>query len=207
MVAAGGGQPVTNPAQGVQTPPPAMTSGQTAPPPATVNRNPNIVPVTPVGGSNQPANPPTTPAAPPPGAGARPAQLTVTPPGQMQVGSGPYTLPIQIADANQLGTITLTISYNPAVLKARTVTEGAFMRQGGVATTFTPKIDEGAGRVEITIARPAGSPGISGTGLIGSLVFDALAAGQANMAIAGTATTATGQIMAMQIVPPQIVVR
>jgi hypothetical protein len=101
----GGGQPVTNPAgQGVQNPTGAGTigtKGQTSAPPPTVNRNPNIVPVTPVGGANQPANPPaTTPATPP--AGARPAQLTVTPPGQMQVGSGPYTLPIQIADANQL---------------------------------------------------------------------------------------------------------
>jgi general secretion pathway protein D len=211
-VAAGGGQPTTNPVQGAQNPPAAGTAGtagqtgQTTAPPPTVNRNPNIVPVTPVGGANQPANPPaTTPATPPPG--ARPAQLTVTPPGEMQVGGGPYTLPIQIADANQLGTITLTISYNPAVLKARTVTEGAFMRQGGIATTFTPKIDEGAGRVEITIARPAGTPGISGTGLIGSLLFDAVSAGQANMAITGTATTATGQIMSMQIVPPQIIVR
>jgi hypothetical protein len=157
--------------------------------------------VTPVGGSNQPANPAAPPASP------RPAQLTVTPPGQMQVGSGPYTMPIQISDANQLGSITLTISYNPAVLKARTVTEGAFLRQGGIATTYTPKIDEAAGRMEVTIARPAGAPGISGTGLIGSLVFDAISAGQANMSITGTATTATGQIMAMQIVPPQIIVR
>jgi general secretion pathway protein D len=204
MVAAGGGQSAaaTTPAQNAANP--AVTNpGQpatSAPPPA-ANRNPNIVPVTPVGGSSQPANPAGPPAAP------RPAQLTVTPPGQMQVGSGPYTLPIQISDANQLGSITLSISYNPAVLKARTVTEGAFLRQGGIATTYTPKIDEAAGRVEITIARPAGVTGISGTGLIGSLVFDAVSAGQANMSITGTATTATGQIMAMQIVPPQIIVR
>ena len=208
MVAAGGGQP------------PIASQQPVAPPIA--NRNPNIVPVTPVGGANQPTNPTAaspaappaaSPAAPPAGSPAgppaapRPALLTVTPPGQMQVGSGPYTMPIQIADANQLGTITLTISYNPAVLKARTVTEGAFMRNGGISTTFTPKIDEAAGRVQITIARPAGVAGVSGTGLIGSLVFDAVSAGQANMAITGTATNATGQIMSMQILPPQIIVR
>lgn len=210
MVAAGGGLPpvagqptqgATNPPAGVNNPP------ATAPPVA--NRNPNIVPVTPVGGANQPANPPagaTNPPATPLGA-ARPALLTVTPPGTMQVGGGPYTMPIQINDANQLGTITLTITYNPAVLKARTVTEGAFMRNGGIATTFTPRIDEAAGRVEITIARPAGVSGVTGTGLIGSLVFDAVTAGQANMAITGTATNSSGQIMAMQIVPPQIIVR
>lgn len=203
MAALGAGQPppAGQAAQpGAQTPPAGVAANpagqqQTAPPPV-ANRNPNIVPVTPVGGSQ-----PTTPPAP------RPAQLTVTPPGQLQAGGGPYTMPIQLADANQLGTITLTISYNTAVLRARTVTEGAFMRNGGIATTFTPRIDEAAGRVTITIARPAGSAGVSGTGLIGSLVFDAVAPGQANMTITGTATTATGQIMSMQIVPPQIVVR
>lgn len=200
MVAAGGGvPPATVPVQGAQNPP-VSANNPPAPAAPPANRNPNIVPVTPVGGTNQPANP----ATPPP---SRPALLTVTPPGQMQVGGGPYTMPIQINDANQLGTITLTITYNPAVMKARTVTEGAFMRNGGIATTFTPKIDEAAGRVEFTIARPAGISGISGTGLIGSLVFDAVAAGQANMAITGTATNASGQIMAMQIVPPQIIVR
>lgn len=209
MIAAGAGQtpPVTGqPTQGGQGTPAVTTNpAQGAAPPA-ANRNPNIVPVTPVGGANQPANPP---AAPPAGTNPapRPAQLTVTPPGQLQAGGGPYAMPIQIADANQLGSITLTITYNPAVLKARTAIEGSFLRQGGIATTFTPKIDEAAGRIEMTIARPAGSPGISGTGLIGSLVFDAVSAGQANMAITGTATTNTGQIMSMQVVPPQIVIR
>ncbi len=206
MVAAGGGlAPVTPPPGQVQNPTAGgAAGGQAAAPPPVANRNPNIVPVTPVGGTNQPANPPAGSTPPP---APRPALLTVTPPGQMQVGSGPYTMPIQITDANQLGTITLAISYNPAVLKARTVTEGAFMRNGGIATTFTPKIDEAAGRVEITIARPPGISGVTGTGLIGSLVFDAVAAGQANMAITGMGTTATGQIMAMQIIPPQIIVR
>ncbi|TAK17549.1 MAG: hypothetical protein EPO35_02795 [Acidobacteria bacterium] len=208
MVAAGGGQPPVagQTAQGAQNPPAGATppAGQTAVPPPAANRNPNIVPVTPVGGTNQPANPP---AGQQPPAAPRPAQLTVTPPGQLQAGGGPYTMPIQIADATQLGTITLTITYNTAVLKARTVTEGAFMRNGGIATTFTPKIDEAAGRVEITIARPAGVAGVSGTGLIGSLVFDAVGPGQANMTITGTANTATGQVMSMQIIPPQIVVR
>lgn len=205
MVAAGGGLPPVTPPQGAQNPPAGAGNppSQAAAPPPTANRNPNIVPVTPVGGTNQPGNPPASGTPSP----SRPSLLTVTPPGQMQVGSGPYTMPIQISDANQLGTITLTISYNPAVIKARTVTEGAFMRNGGIATTFTPRINEAAGRVEITIARPAGVSGVTGTGLIGSLVFDAVAAGQGNMAITGTATNATGQIMAMQIVPPQIIVR
>jgi general secretion pathway protein D len=204
MVAAGGGQtPVpATPAQpqGVQNPPAGVIPppNQAAAPPPAANRNPNIVPVTPVGGSGQ------TPATPP---ATRPAQLSITPPGQLQAGGGPYAMPIQLSDATQLSSITLSINYNPAVLKARTVTEGSLLRNGGIATTFTPKIDEAAGRIEITIARPSGAAGVSGTGLIGSLVFDAVAAGSANVTVTGTATNAAGQVMAMQIVPPQIIVR
>ena len=41
--------------------------------------------------------------------------------------------------------MTLTVTYNPNVLRVRTVQEGTFMRQGGVTATFTPRIDAVAG--------------------------------------------------------------
>ena len=63
-------------------------------------------------------------------------------------GGGPYTMPLQITDASQIGSVRLTISYNPAVLKAQTVTQGSFMTNGGVTTVFTPRIDEAGGKIE-----------------------------------------------------------
>jgi hypothetical protein len=147
-------------------------------------------------GGDSPANP--TPS--------RPASVTVTPPGQLQAGGGPYTMPVQVTDAQNIGSLMLTITYDPKVLTARTVTEGSFLRNGAT-TTFSPKIDADAGRIEISIQRPAGSPGVSGTGLAATLVFDVVSAGPANMNLTGSATNATGQLVVLQMIAPQIVVR
>ena len=175
--------------------PPAAPQGQTAPP--ATPRNPVVVPVTPV-----PTAPP--PAAQPPA--PRTATVTLAAPGALQAGGGPYTLPIQISDVTQLGSIRITLTYNPAVLRARQVTQGTFMTSGGITTVFTPRIDE-AGRVEILIGRPVGAPGVSGAGLLGAIVFDAVAAGQANLTMTATALTPSAQPIAVQIGPLSLVVR
>lgn len=195
--------------------PPAAQPAPVAQTPAP-QRNPVIVPVTPVISNAPPtgvqtAAPPTpAPAVPPPAQAApatRPATFTLTMPGPLQVGSGPYTSPIQISDVTQLGSVRMTITYNPAVLKARTVTQGSFMTNGGVTTTFTPQINEAAGRIDILIGRPAGAPGVSGTGLLGAVVFDTVAAGPANLSMTVTALTPTAQTIATQVTPLSVVVK
>ena len=63
---------------------------------------------------------------------AAPARITLSPPSEMRVGSGPYTIPISIAGATRVSTMTLSITYNPALVRIRNVQEGTFMRQGGI---------------------------------------------------------------------------
>ena len=62
----------------------------------------------------------------------------------MRVGGGPYTVPISIAGASRLSTVSMSITYNPAVLRVRSVQEGTFMRQGGITPTFTQQVDREA---------------------------------------------------------------
>ena len=82
------------------------------------------------------------------------AQMIVTPPSANSAWRAGRTLvPLSINNASRLSTLTLTVTYNPAVLRVRNVQEGTFMRQGGVTATFTPRIDAAAGRVDIAIAR------------------------------------------------------
>ena len=45
---------------------------------------------------------------------------------------GPYTVPVSINNASRVSTLTITMTYNPQVLRVRNVQEGTFMRQGGV---------------------------------------------------------------------------
>ena len=49
---------------------------------------------------------------------------------------GPYTVPLAVANASRLSMVTLTVTFNPAVLRVRNVQEGTFMRQGGVIASL-----------------------------------------------------------------------
>ena len=53
------------------------------------------------------------------------------PAGDVRVGAGPYMVPIYASNVSRASTVSLTVTYNPAVLRMRTVQEGSFLRQGG----------------------------------------------------------------------------
>jgi general secretion pathway protein D len=127
----------------------------------------------------------------------------ISPPGtEFRAGAGPYTVPISIAGAARLSTISLTITFNPSVLRLRTVQEGSFMRTGGVNATFTQQADGGTGRVDIAIMRNGDATGVAGTGLLAALLFDAVAPGSSNLAITGTAAAPGGAALPLQFGTP-----
>ena len=124
-----------------------------------------------------------------------------------QVAGGPYTVPVSINNASRVSVMTLTITYNPNVLRVRNVQDGTFMRQGGVATTFTPQIDAAAGRVDIAITRTGDQVGASGAGLLAALLFDAVAPGSAIISANGVASTPEGGAVTLQFSPVTVTVR
>ena len=103
--------------------------------------------------------------------------------------------------------MTLTVTFNPNVLRVRTVQDGTFMRQGGVATSFTPRIDAAAGRVDIAIARSADQTGASGAGLLAALLFDAVGPGSTRIEASGVASTPEGGPVNLQFSPVTVTVR
>ena len=144
------------------------------------------------------------PAAPSPATPTTPAgaQVVVSPPSaEFRVGGGPYTLPISVTNATRLSSMSLTITFNPAVVRVRTVQEGSFMRSGGVQAAFTNRADAAAGRVDIAIVRPGDSTGVAGTGLLAALVLDAIGSGPANLQVTGTGSAPGGAPIALQFMP------
>ena len=122
-----------------------------------------------------------------------PAQVILTPPGTtFQVAGGPYTVPVSVNNASRLSVLTLTVTFNPNILRVRTVQDGTFMRQGGVMASFTPRIDAAAGRVDIAIARTGDQVGASGAGLLAALLFDAVGPGSSVIQTSGVASTPEG---------------
>jgi hypothetical protein len=125
----------------------------------------------------------------------------------MRVGSGPYTIPISVAGASRLSTITLSITYNPALVRIRNVQEGTFMRQGGIAPAFTSQVDDKSGRIDIVITRPGDKTGASTSGLLAALLVEPLVAGTGSLGLTGSASVPGGDTAALQFLPAGITVR
>ncbi len=177
-VATAGGQGAAQAGQAAaNVPPPTPTP---TPPPT------RIVAVEPAG------------AAPPP-AGAAAQLLLTVPTADLQMGGAPYTVPVSIAGVSQLGAATLTITYDPKVLKATSVSPGTFMQQGNVTPTFVPKIDDAAGRIDIAISRSGTAPGAAGSGPLAGLSFQAVGPGTSKITITATAFTPEGKPIVVQL--------
>jgi general secretion pathway protein D len=192
----------TSPVPGFVAVPPPQPAAPAPPQPAPPQAQP------------PPAVPPEPPAPPPPtlpepptaGAPVGQAQVVISPPGGMfRVGQGPYTVPISVVGAARLTTITLTLTYDPALLRARSVQEGSFMRLGGASAVFTQQV--APGRIDITITRAADATGASGTGLLAAVVFDALAPGSATLSLSGVGTGPGGTPMGLQFRPVTVAVQ
>jgi hypothetical protein len=121
------------------------------------------------------------------------------------VGGGPYVVPLTIADASRISTVTLTLIFDNTKLRVRTVQEGSFMRAGGVSVAFNQQVS--GNRVDITLARSADSTGASGTGLLAAILFDAIAPGSASLILSGSATGPGGTAMGLQFRPVTVIVQ
>ena len=212
---------ITTPVPQFLPPPPGTPVPATGVPPATGNVPPQTPFTPPVGALPPPAGaPPATAGTPPPRdpaaapaatspaiPAASVAQVTIAAPQEFRTAGGPYTVPLAVANASRLSTITLTVTFNPAVLRVRNVQEGTFMRQGGVVASFTPRIDIGAGRVDIAVTRSGDQAGASGSGLLAALLFDAVGPGNSLIQVSGVASNPEGGALPLQFSPVSVTVR
>src|SRR5205085_10802622 len=117
-------------------PPPAPTTPPIQPAPPSQSAAPVPAPAQPVTAQAAPPPPVQEPPITSPGIGA--AQVIISPPaGALRVGQGPYNIPLSITGAQRLSTVTLTVTYDPRLLRVRAVQEGSFLRSGGANVTFT----------------------------------------------------------------------
>jgi general secretion pathway protein D len=139
---------------------------------------------------------------------APPAQVSITAPaGEVRVAAGPYMVPVYLSNVSRASTVTLTVTYNPAVLRMRTVQEGSFLRQGGANVVFTPNTDAATGRVDLAFVRTGDKLGASGSGLLAALQFDAVGSGSSALTISGVLANPTGGAIPVQFIPATVVVR
>lgn len=185
------------PRAGVPVPPvaaaPGVPQGPPAPLPGTVDR-----PI-----PDLPAQPEAQQVVPPEPVG--PAQVLVSAAG-MAVGAA-TSVPISVSNASRIAQMTVSLTYDPALLRAVAVQQGSFMAQGGGQVVFQPSIDEAAGRIDIVVLRAGDTTGASGTGLLASVQFEPVAAGAGTITAAGAAVSPEGQTVPLQFVPAPFTIR
>jgi general secretion pathway protein D len=193
--------PPVQPAPAQQPPPPPVAQ---APPP--VQQVQPQIQLPPQGATPTPAT--NVPTGPPGATGGGGGQILVSVPPEFRVGAGPYTVPISITGASQISSVSLTVTYNPAVLRVRVAQEGPFLRSGGVQAQFTQQGDPSAGRLDLAIVRPNDSTGVAGTGLLAALLFETVGPGTANLTVNGSASGPGGAPVMLQFAAvPSVVVR
>ena len=183
--------PVQNPAQQAAQPVAA------APAPAQGAQPAPVAPATPAP-TGQPAAAPQAPVM---------NQVSVAvPSADWRVGQGPYTVALSGVNLGRVSTISLTLIYNPAAVKIRSLQEGSFMRMGVPTTAFVHQEDLAAGRIDLTITRTADVIGASGSGTLAAVIFEAIAPGAVTFKVSGVASGPGGTVP-LQFTPAAVTVK
>jgi general secretion pathway protein D len=187
----------------------APAPGPTGAPPATAPAmSPATVPATAPPGAPPAAAPPVTPppapvpqAIPqpaPPNAGmpaaTGPVAVSFTP-AQPDVPVG-STIPVnvQVSNVNDLAALQMTMKFDPKVLHINTLMSGDLIKRNGPDLVPSRNVLNDTGDAAIGIARDPSSGGVSGSGGVITIVFQAVAKGTTTITIPQfTMTGSTGQ--------------
>ena len=216
-VAPGAAAPA-RPAQPIPTPAaPPVTPGAAAPQaapaqlpaaPQMTPAQPGQVPAAPQMTPAQPGQVPVAPATPAPQPPADTLRVILTPPGApLMVAAQPATVPISVFGASRVSTVTLSLRFDPKILRVRLVQEGTFLASGGGAVTFAQQVDAVSGRVDITLTRAGDAAGVSGDGVVASVVFDAVGSGISPLGLGGVVTGPGGLPLPVQFGQASVTVR
>jgi general secretion pathway protein D len=109
-----------------------------------------------------------------PDAGAGPGRgmIQIVAPTGITVGQQ-FSVDAKISLVQKLAGTPFTLTYDPSSVEFVSAAEGTFLNQDGKPTNFSASPDATGGTVTITMARTAGSGGVSGGGKLATFTFKA----------------------------------
>jgi len=194
----GGGVPVRM--ETPQAPPPA-----TATPPVKPGAAPAAVaPAKPPAGEAPPPETPRSETRPPAreAAPARPAETAPAPTAPaFRFDSAIYSQPvgstfpvnIRIDNAENIHSVPFQLYYDAKQLKVVNILNGELLGQDGQAVAVIQRVDDQNGVATITLTRPPDIAGVSGSGVLATVSFQALAPGQSALNILRSAARNASQ--------------
>jgi hypothetical protein len=95
-----------------------------------------------------------------------------------------FTLDVRIAGASDLYAFGFNLGFDPSLLSANSISEGAFLPSGGATLFIDGTIDNGAGTLSDTSDALNGAvPGVDGSGILATVSFTALASGTSRISL------------------------
>ena len=102
---------------------------------------------------------------------------------------------VELASEQEIGNVSLVLTFDPRILKLKDVLEGGSLRQLGENVPFLKSIS--GGTCTIGFSSPAGGRGFKGRGVLAVLVFESVGPGQASL---GFTSATAGSPMGRAIV-------
>ncbi len=180
MASNGGPQPTAQVAATAPSPASRAASQVAEPPPAPQPAPPPTQPASPAPSAAPAAGPPSA-AAPPAPAVAR-AAFALNPPSVPPASGASFRVPVVLNGAADVASIALQFHYDPAKLQLVNVSPGDFLSRDGQAAP-TIHTDEPLGNLVVGMSRPSGTHGMSGSGVVCILTFQAKAPGASDLSI------------------------
>lgn len=95
-----------------------------------------------------------------------------------------FSVDIRISNVGDLYGFEFDLEFNPSILSANSITEGAFLALGGPTLWFPGTIDNAGGTISYTAdSLQSIVSGVSGDGILASINFTALATGSRDLTI------------------------
>jgi general secretion pathway protein D len=102
-------------------------------------------------------------------------------PGAARVG-GTFEVSVALEPDQPIMSVPMSLSFDPRLFEVTAVQEGDFMRQGGVTSNFSSRVDRATGQIFATGTR-AGAVGASSPGTLLTLSVRAIAPGAGNFSV------------------------
>ena len=94
-----------------------------------------------------------------------------------------FEVPVQIENARDASSASFEVSFNSKSMKLVRVANGNFLGRDGLPIAVVERQDDDSGKTVVTLNRPPQTPGVSGSGTLAVLTFEAVQPGTTPLGI------------------------
>jgi len=119
-----------------------------------------------------------------------------------------FRISIGLRSGEEVGNMSLSLSYNPEVIRLKQIEKGSIAEQMGREVPFLQNIDGAGGTCTIGFSSPDIARGFKGSGTIATLVFESIAKGESTISVSSvSANRPSGQPISFETRESQMLVR